>query len=80
MDVSDVNDNMSNIHNDSDSTITWDDVVAMENAARDLEEVPAPVPPPSVGPGKAHSARRSDRIQQSSIPRRLTRASTKSKS
>ena len=64
MDESNVNDNMGNLKNDNDCAITWDDVVAIEDAARDLEEVPA----------------RSDRLQQSYIPRRLTRASTKSKS
>ena len=42
----DVNDNMTNIDNDSDSPITWDNV-AMEEAARDLEEVPASAPYPS---------------------------------
>jgi len=31
--VSNVNDNMGNVNNDNDSTITWDDVVAMEDAA-----------------------------------------------
>ena len=36
--------------------------------------------PPLVCPSKACTARRSDRLQQSYIPRRLTRASTKSKS
>lgn len=30
MDVSNVNDSIGNLHNDNDSTITWDDVVAME--------------------------------------------------
>ena len=34
-DKMDVNDNMTNIENDSDSTITWDNVAAMEEAARD---------------------------------------------
>jgi len=42
MDESNVNDNMGNLKNDNDCAITWDDVVAMEDAARDLEEVPAP--------------------------------------
>lgn len=46
-DKMDVNDNMTNIENDSDSTITWDNVAAMEEAARDLEEVPASAPFPS---------------------------------
>ena len=50
----------------------------MEDAARDLEEVLAPACPPLVSPSKARKARRSDRLQQSYIPRRLTRASTKS--
>ena len=30
MDVSNVNDSIGNLHNDNDSTITWDNVVAME--------------------------------------------------
>ena len=42
MDESNVNDNMGNLKNDNDCAITWDDVVAIEDAARDLEEVPAP--------------------------------------
>ena len=33
---------MSNV-NDNNASITWDDVVAMEDAARDLKEVPAPL-------------------------------------
>ena len=80
MDMSNVSDNMGNLNNDNDCSITWDDVVAMEYAARDLEEVPAPASPYLVCPSKACTARRSDRLQQSFIPRRLTRASTKSKS
>ena len=36
--MSNVNDN-----NDNNGSITWDDVVAMEDAARDLKEVPAPL-------------------------------------
>ena len=66
--------------NDNNGSITWDDVVAMEDAARELEEVPAPASPPVVDPSMARTARRSDRLQQSYIPRRLTRSSTKSKS
>ena len=42
-----LNDNMTNLDNDSDSSITWDNVVAMEEAARDLEEAPASAPIPS---------------------------------
>ena len=38
MDMSNVNDN-----NDNNASITWDDVVAMEDPARDLTEVPAPL-------------------------------------
>ena len=53
--------------------------MAMEDAARDLEEVPVPTSPPVVDPSMARTARRSDRLQQSYIPRRLTRASAKSK-
>ena len=51
--------------------------MAMEDAARELEEVPAPASPPVIDPSMARTARRSD--QQSYIPRRLTRASAKSK-
>ena len=40
MDVTNFNDNMTNLDNDSDSAITWDNVDAMEEAAKDLEEVP----------------------------------------
>ena len=63
--------------NDNNSSITWDDVMAMEDAARELEEVPAY--PPVIDPSMARTARRSDRLQKSHIPRRLTRASAKSK-
>ena len=80
MDMSNFNDNMGNLNNDNDGSITWDDVVAMKDAARDLEEVPAPASPPLVWPSKARTAHLSDRLQQSKIPRRRTRASTKSKS
>ncbi|XP_015768317.1 PREDICTED: uncharacterized protein DDB_G0288805-like [Acropora digitifera] len=69
-----VNDNDNN-----NSSITWDDVMAMEDAARELEEVPVPASPPVIDPSMARTARRSDRLQQSHIPRRLTRASAKSK-
>ena len=78
-DMSNVNDNMGNLNNDNNGSITWDDVVAMEDAARDLEEVPASASPPLVCPSKARTARRSDQLQQSYIPRRLIRAFTKSK-
>ena len=62
----------------NNGSITWDDVVAMEDAARELEEVPVPVFPPVIDPSMPRTARRSDRLQQSYIPRRLTRASAKS--
>ena len=65
--------------NDNNSSITWDDVMAMEDAARELEEVPVPASPPVIDPSMARTARRYDRLQQSHIPRRLTRASAKSK-
>ena len=68
-----VNDNGNN------GSITWDDVVAMEDAARELEEVPVPASPPVIDPSMALTARRSNRLQQSYIPRRLTRGSAKSK-
>ena len=42
MDESNVNDNMGHLKNANDCAITWDDVVAIEDAARDLEEVPGP--------------------------------------
>ena len=78
-DMSNVNNNVGNLNNGNDGSITWDDVFAMEDAARDLEEVPAPASPPPVCPSKARTARRSDRLQQSYIPRRPTRAFTKSR-
>ena len=53
--------------------------MAMEDAVRDLEEVPVLASPPVIDPSMARTARRSDRLQQSFIPRRLTRASAKSK-
>ena len=65
--------------NDNNSSITWDDVMAMEDSARELEEVPVPASPPVIDPSMARTARRSDRLQQSHLPRRLTRASAKSK-
>ena len=80
MDMSNFNDNMGKRNNDNDGSITWDDVVAMEDAVRDLEQVPAPASPPLVWPRKARTAHRSDRLQQSKIPRRRNRASTKYKS
>ena len=64
---------------DNNGSIIWDDVVAMEDAARKLGEVPGPASPPVIDPSIARAARRSDRLQQSYIPRRLTRASAKSK-
>ena len=65
--------------NDNNGSITWDDVMAMEDAARELEEVPVPASPAVIDPSMARTARRSDRLQQSYTPRRLTRASAKSK-
>ena len=64
---------------DNNGSITWYDVVAMEDAARELEEVPGPASPPVIDPSMVRTAGRSDRLQQSYIPRRLTRASAKSK-
>ena len=66
--------------NDNNCSITWNDVVPMEDAARELEEVLAPASPLVLDPSMARTALRSDRLQQSYIPRRLTRASAKSKS
>ena len=78
---SDANDNIDKVNdNDNNGSITWDDVVAMEDAARELEDVLAPACSPVVDPRMARTARRPDRLQQSYIPRRLTRASSKSKS
>ena len=65
--------------NDNNGSITWDDVVAMEDAARELEEVPVTASPPVIDLSMARTAHRSDRLQQSYIPRRSTRASAKSK-
>ena len=65
--------------NDNNGSITWDDVVAMEDAAWELEDVSAPASPPVNDPSMALTVRRSDRLQQSYIPRCLTRASAKSK-
>lgn len=48
MDVNNVNDNIGNLDNGDDSTIRWDDVAAMEDAARDFEEVSFPVPLPQL--------------------------------
>ena len=45
--------------------------MAMEDAAQELEEVPVPASPPVIDPSMARTARRSDRLQQSHIPRRL---------
>ena len=47
------------------------------DAVMRFESVPAS--PPVIDPSMARTARRSDRLQQSYIPRRLTRASAKSK-
>ena len=63
--------------NENNDSITWDDVMAMEATARELEEVPVPASPPVIDPSKACTARRSDWLQKSHIPRRLTRASAK---
>ena len=41
--------------NDTNSSITWDDVMAMENAARELEEVPVPASPPVIDPSMART-------------------------
>ena len=77
---SNANDKIDKLNdNDNNGSITWDDVMAMEDAARELEEVPVPASPPVNDPRMARTARRSDRLQQSHIPRRLTRASAKSK-
>ena len=56
--------------NDNNGSITWDDVVAMEDAARELEEVTVSASPPVIDPSMARTARRSDRLQQSYTPRR----------
>ena len=78
--LSNANDKIDKVNdNDNNGSITWDDVMAMEDAARELEEVPVPASPPVIHPSMARTARRSDRLQQSYIPRRLTRASAKSK-
>ena len=77
-DISHTN-NVNSSKDDNNASITWDDVVAMEDAARELEEVPVQASPPVIDPSMARTARRSDRLQQSYIPRRLTRASAKSK-
>ena len=63
--------------NDNNDSITWDDIMAMEDAAWELVLVPPS--PPVIDPSMARTARRSDRLQHSYIPRRLTRASAKSK-
>ena len=75
---SNANDKIDKV-NDNNGFITWDDVVAMEDAALELEVVPVPASPPVIDPSMARTSRRSDRLQQSYIPRRLTRASAKSK-
>ena len=77
---SNANDKIDKVNdNDNNGFITWDDVMATEDAARELEEVPVPASPPVIDPSMARTARRSDRLQQSYIPRRLTKASAKSK-
>ena len=74
---SNTNDKIDKVNdNDNNGSITWGDVMAMKDAARELEEVPVPASPPVIDP---RTARRSDRLQQSYVPRRLTRASAKSK-
>ena len=35
MDMSNVNDNMGKLNNDNDGSITWDDIVTMEDAAKE---------------------------------------------
>ena len=65
--------------NDNNGSITWDDVVAIEDAARELEKVSVPVSPPVIDPSMTRTARRFDQLQQSYITRRLTKASAKSK-
>ena len=77
---SNANDKIDKVNdNDNNGSITWEDVMAMEDAAREFEEVPVPASPPVIDPSMALTARRPDRLQQSYIPRRLTRASAKSK-
>ena len=53
--------------------------MAMEDAAWELHEVPVPASHPVIDPSMARTARGSDRLHQSYTPRRLTRASAKSK-
>ena len=49
---SNANDKIEKVNdNDNNGSITWDDVVAMEDAARELEEVPVPASPPVIDPG-----------------------------
>lgn len=48
VDMNNVNDNIGNLDNGDDSTIRWDDAAAMEDAARDFEEVSFPVPLPQL--------------------------------
>ena len=77
---SNANDKIDKVNdNDNNGSITWYDIMAMEEAARELVGVPVPASPPVIDPNMARTARRSDRLQQSYIPRRLTRASAKSK-
>ena len=68
---SNANDKIDKVNdNDNNGAITWDDVMAMEDAARELEEVPVPASPPVIDSSMARTARRSDQLQQSYIPRR----------
>ena len=62
---SNANDKIDKVNdNDNNGSITWDDVVAMEDAARELEEVAVPASPPVIDPSMARMDRRSDRLQQ----------------
>ena len=77
---SNANDKIHKVNdNENNGSITWDDAVAMADAAWELEEVPVPASSPIIDPSMARTARRSHRLQQSYIPLRLTRASAKSK-
>ena len=56
-DLSNANDKIDKVNdNNNNGSITWDDVVAMEDAARGLEEVPAPASFPVVDPSMARTA------------------------
>ena len=55
---SNANDKIDRVNdNDNNGSITWDDVMAMEDAARELEEVPVPASPPVIDPSMARTAR-----------------------